>query len=327
MEKRPYRIHRMKLLFTDGPLFYACFNLRLFLLLLFHKSDLLLSNDLDTLLPNYLVSKIKGKPLIYDSHEYFTEVPELVSRKGVQKIWKRIEKWIFPKLIHVITVNESIADLYENEYGIRPVVVRNIPSTQSKYIYKSRAELSLPENKKILILQGSGINIQRGAEEMVEAMQYINNAVLLIVGGGDVVEKLKLMVSDLSLKDKVIFRSKLPYEQLINLTYQADLGLTLDKDTNLNYRYSLPNKLFDYIQAGTPVIASPLVEIKKIVEQFDIGDFIPDHNPKQIADKVNTVLSDKELIARWEKNIIFAASQLTWENEEQVLKKIFIQYV
>jgi glycosyltransferase involved in cell wall biosynthesis len=327
MEKRPYKIHRMKLLFTHGPLFYMCFNLRLFFLLLFHKSDLLLSNDLDTLLPNYLVSKIKGKPLIYDSHEYFTEVPELVNRKGVQKIWKRIEKWIFPKLVHVITVNESIADLYENEYGIRPVVVRNIPSTKTNYNYKSRAKLGLPENKSILILQGSGINIQRGAEEMVEAMQYINNAVLLIVGGGDVVEKLKLRVSDSSLSEKVIFRPKLPYDQLINLTYQADLGLTLDKDTNLNYRYSLPNKLFDYIQAGTPVIASPLVEIKKIIEQYDIGDFIPDHDPKKIADKVNTVLNDKELIARWEKNINFAASQLTWENEEQVLKKIFAQYV
>lgn len=327
MDQRPYRCHRMHLIFTKGPLFYACFNVRLFFFLLFHKANLFFSNDLDTLPANFLVSRLKRKPLIYDSHEYFTEVPELVNRKNVQKVWKQIEQWIFPRLNYVITVNESIADLYENEYGLRPVVVRNIPTALKVKQYKPRDELGLPSDKSILILQGSGINIQRGAEEMVEAMQFIENAVLLIVGGGDVIGILKQMVQNFHLDEKVIFKPKLPYDELINLTHLADLGLTLDKDTNLNYRYSLPNKLFDYISAGTPVIASPLVEVKKVIEQYDIGDFIPGHDPKQIADKINAVLGDKELIARWKKNINFASSQLAWKSEEQVLKKIFAQYV
>jgi len=317
----------MKLLFTQGLFFYASYNLRLFFFLLFHKTDLLFSNDLDTLPANYLVSKIKNKPLIYDSHEYFTEVPELINRKGVQKVWKQIEKWIFPRLNFVITVNESIADLYENEYGIRPVVVRNIPSINIDGFQKSRTDLGLPTNKNILILQGSGINIQRGAEEMVEAMQFIENAVLLIVGGGDVIGKLKQIVNDYKLDEKVIIKPKLPYSELMKITHLADIGLTLDKDTNLNYRYSLPNKFFDYIHAGIPVISSPLVELKKIIEQYNIGDFIPNHDPRQIAEKINTILQDKELIARWKKNVNFAASKLIWENEEQVLKKIFTQYV
>jgi glycosyltransferase involved in cell wall biosynthesis len=327
MDERSYITHRMILLFEKGPLFYTCFNIRLFFFLLFRRSDLLFSNDLDTLLPNYLISKLKNKPLVYDSHEYFTEVPELVNRKRIQSIWKRIERWIFPKLINVITVNDSIAALFEEQYGVRPVVVRNIAKHKPYDSVKTRNELGLPTHKKILILQGAGINIQRGAEEMVEAMQYIEDALLLIVGGGDVIATLKEHVNELKLQEKIIFMPKQPYENLFNLTYNADIGLTLDKDTNINYRFSLPNKLFDYIQAGIPVIASPLVEVKKIIEQYEIGDFIPNHDPKEIANKINEVLANQELIAKWKKNVNFAASQLNWESEEYNLKKIFAQYV
>jgi len=327
IDNRPYKTKRMWLLFSKGPLFYAEFNKRLFLLLLFRKADLLVSNDLDTLLPNYLASKIKGIPLVYDSHEYFTEVPELVNRKRVQRIWKGIEKRIFPKLKHVITVNDSIADLYEKAYGIRPKVVRNIPPKNKVSVTKTWKELGLPADKFILILQGSGINIDRGTEEMVEAMPYIRNAVLLIVGGGDVIDLLKRKVDELSINDSVIFKPKQHYRELMQYTSSADIGLTLDKDTNLNYRFSLPNKLFDYIHAGIPVLASPLPEIKNIIEQYKIGDFIPSHDPKMIARKVNEIIENKAIIADWKKNLNLAVQDLSWETEERVLKQVYEKYV
>jgi glycosyltransferase involved in cell wall biosynthesis len=327
MDKRPYKTHRMRLLFEKGPFFYACYNFRLFFLLLFQKVDLLVSNDLDTLMPNYLVSKIKGIPIVYDSHEYFTEVPELVGRKRTQNIWRKIEGWIVPNLKTMITVNDSIAWLFEDKYGIKPKVVRNISLKFNKTTKQSRKSLGLPDDKYILILQGSGINIDRGGEEMVEAMQYIDQAILLIVGGGDVIGILKKKVAELGLTGKVVFKPKQAYEQLVQFTRIADLGLTLDKDTNINYRYSLPNKLFDYIQAGIPVLASPLPEIMKIISTYDIGDFIPGHDPKAIAQKVNEILANQELMLKWKKNVTFAASQLSWENEEQQLIKIYDQYV
>jgi len=328
MDDRPYRSLRMKLFFTKGPCFYAAFNIRLFFLLLFKKADLLVANDLDTLLPNYLVSKIKNIPLVYDSHEYFTEVPELVNRKGVQKIWKSIERRIFPKLKDVITVNDSIAGLYEKEYGLRPKVVRNIPPARKITVTKTRTELGLPEDKFILILQGSGINVDRGTEEMVEAMPLITEeAVLLIVGSGDVIDILKSKVEQLQLSGRVIFQPKQPYQELMQYTANADLGLTLDKDTNLNYRYSLPNKLFDYIHAGIPVLASSLPEIEKIIKQYNIGDFIPSHNPVSIAAKVNEIIENKALMSDWRKNINFAARDLSWEKEEQILKQVYSKYV
>lgn len=326
MDKRPYKSHRMRLLFKKGPLFYGEYNKRLFLYLLFHKSDLLVSNDLDTLLPNYLIHKLKGIPIVYDSHEYFTQVPELVSRPRVQAVWKKIESWIFPKLKDVFTVNDSIADLFESDYGIRPRVVRNIPMKRDNIKPATRAQLGLSVDKKILIIQGSGINIQRGSEEMLEAMKYIDNAVLLIVGGGDVIDTLKEMAKHPELKDKVIFRPKQTYQKLMQYTASADLGLTLDKDTNLNYRFSLPNKLFDYIHAGIPVLATPLPEIKKIIEEYDIGDFIPSHKPKEIAEKVNQILADQTLMQKWKKNITFAAENLTWQNEEKELREVYKKY-
>ncbi len=327
MDSRPYGHHRMKLLFTKGPLFYAEFNIRLFLFLLFHRFDLLTANDLDTLLPNYLMSKIKRKPLVYDSHEYFTEVPELVNRPGVQKVWKRIEKWIFPKLKNVFTVNESIANLFEEAYDIRPKVVRNIPFKKKLTADKTRKDLGLPEDKFILILQGSGINIHRGSEEMVEAMKYLDDALLLIVGGGDVIEKLKEIAQQPDINSKVIFKPRQPYNNLMQYTVNADLGLTLDKDTNLNYRYSLPNKIFDYIQAGIPVLASDLPEIRKIITTYEIGNFIPSHNPVEISQKVKEIMNNEAQLNKWKRNLIFAADDLTWEKESEIIKQVYSKYV
>lgn len=316
----------MNILFEKGPFFYACFNFRLLFYLIFKKTDLLFSNDLDTLMPNYLVHKLRGIPLVYDSHEYFTEVPELVNRKRVQSVWKMIEKNIFPKLNEVITVNESIASLYEKQYGVRPKVVRNISMKPENVRKPSRKELGLPEDKFLLVLQGSGINIDRGAEEMVESMQFIEKAVLLIIGSGDVIEKLKMQVEKLGLQEKIVFIPKLEYSKLLEFTACADIGLTLDKDTNLNYRYSLPNKLFDYIHSGIPVLASPLPEIKKIIDQYDIGDFIPNHNPENIALKVNEILENQHIMEKWKKNCTFASSQLTWQKESEKLQLILAKY-
>ncbi len=326
LETRPYDCLRMRLFFTSGPLFYACFNLRLFFRLLAVKADLLVANDLDTLLPNFLVHKILKLPLIYDTHEIFTAVPELADRPIKRKIWEQLERCIFPKLKHVITVNQSIAGFYESKYGKSILVVRNIPGQFYEYHYISRSEIGVPDSCRILILQGAGINIDRGAEEAVEAMEWVENAILLIVGGGDAIPFLKKKVAGKPLSLKVRFIGKQPPSLLAAYTRLADLALTIDKDTNLNYHYSLPNKLFDYIQAGVPVLASPLPEIKRIVEMYDIGDFIENHDPGHIASRINTILDCHELLNRWKQNTIRASAELTWDNEKQPLKKLFEFY-
>lgn len=319
----PFKIKRFRMVFNRGALFYACFNFRLFFYLLFRKIDLLLANDLDTLPANYLVSRIKRIPLVYDSHEYFTGVPELQNRKIVKGIWKWIEKRIFPNLKYIYTVSQSIADLYKEEYNREVKVVRNLSPGWKPVNKPYRSELGISEGKRILVLQGSGINIERGAEEAVEAMLYVENAILLIIGEGDVIDQLKKSVDQMDLSGMILFINKMPYAKLLEYTSLGDVGLTLDKDTNLNYRYSLPNKLFDYIQARVPVLASKLVEVEKIIRNYEIGELIDSHEPKHIAEKLNFMLDSEDKRREWKKNLEQAAEELCWENEEGKLIEIF----
>lgn len=324
MEQRPYRTKRMKMWWHAGAKFYAFFNLRLFFFLLFRKADVLVSNDLDTLLANRWAKRFKKAKLVYDSHEYFTEVPELVARPKVQAYWKKIERKCMPAVDAMYTVNNSIAGMYADEYKREVKVVRNLPMQHASFVVKSREELGLPTDRKIILLQGAWINVDRGGEEAVAAMQHVENALLLIAGGGDVIDDLKAEVDRLNLSDKVLFKPKMPYLELRQYTANADIGLSLDKDTNINYRFSLPNKLFDYIHAGTAVLASDLVEVKRIVEDHQVGRIAPGHDPVKLAEVLTQMLSNEEQLMQWKANAKKAAEVLTWENEEAVLRSIYL---
>lgn len=320
--ERPYRTKRMRLLFRKGALFYSEYNLRLFFLLLFSKRSLIVANDLDTLLASFLASRMRGGVIVYDSHEFFTEVPELAGR-AVRKVWLAIERWIFPKLEHVITVNDSIADAYFERYGRRPTVVRNIPMPRDLGPLPTRSELGIPTDRAILILQGSGINVQRGAEEAVLAMLGLPQCHLLLVGGGDAWPVLERMVVDRSLADRVSMLPRMPYEAMMAYTRNADLGLSLDKDTNLNYRFSLPNKLFDYFRAGIPALVTDLPEVAGVVRRFDAGIVIPDPDPDRIVEAVRAWMADSERREALRRNATFAAASLDGQHEQEALLALF----
>ena len=322
-DRVPFRTFRFRMIFHKEFLFYTFFSLRLFFFLLFHKYDLYVSNDLDTLLPNYLVSRLKRKPLVYDSHEYFTGVPELEGRTFVKWVWKTIERMIFPHLKYVMTVSDSIALLYEKEYGIRPLTVRNCSPSSKDIKGFSRENFGIRSGDLLLILQGGGINIDRGGEELIEAIKVIEGVILIIAGRGDVMHNLKQKVFSLNITEKVKFFDMMPWNELMRYTKTADAGLCIDKDTNLNYRFSLPNKLFDYISAGIPVIAGNLQEITAVIKKYDLGLIIPEISPEEISDAIKRLKKNPDLLNRLKKNAINAFVDLSWEKESEKVREFY----
>jgi len=321
---RAYHTHRMRLLFRKNWIFYAEYNLRLFFYLLFKKCDVLIANDLDTLLPNTLVSRLRRKRLVYDSHEYFCGELSVLSNPKALKVWKAIEHYCFPKLKTVITVSQSIVDQYEQEYGIRAHLVRNIPPAGTPPLTCTKVDLGMPADKFNLIIQGNGLNEGRGCEESILAMQQLPDAHLFIIGGGTIIPKLHQMVAELQLGDRVTIVPRQTQEKLFQYTALADAGLAMDHDVGPNAQYSLPNKIFEYIKAGIPQIVSNLPERSRIVRQYQIG-LVPDTiSPEAIAIAVKKLQQDSSLYNQCKENCRLAAQDLTWENEERVLHEIYV---
>ncbi|MGD0581407.1 MAG: glycosyltransferase [Bacteroidales bacterium] len=318
-----FRTRRFRMIFRKGFLFYMFFNIRLFFYLLFHRSDLLVSNDLDTLLPGFLISKIKRVKLVYDSHEYFTGVPELQNRPFVKGVWSTIERSVFPRLKHVMTVSDSIADQYMMEYGIRPLTVRNCSPGSGSLAGYSRKELGIDPGKLLLVLQGGGINIDRGGEELIRAMSKVGNAFLFIIGSGDVLPLLKNMVNSEGLAEKMKFFPKMPWQEMMRYTKSADAGFSLDKNTNINYRFSLPNKLFDYISAGIPVVAGDLPEVTRIITDHSCGIVIPEISPDEIIQAIRLLDENRDLLKILKQNSRDAAEVLNWEKESVKVREFY----
>ncbi len=309
--QRPYSTRRFRLLFNHGSLFYAFFNIRLFIFLLFSKFDIVLSNDLDTLPACTLAKIIKKKKLVYDSHELFTEVPELINRAKVKSIWEWIEQKCIPKVSRFYTVAQPIADIYAEKYQIPVQVVRNVP------YYRENKDVN-KFDKPTLIYQGA-LNKGRGLELMIETMAFLPGFQLIICGSGYMEKKLQKQV-ELNSIPNVEFTGHKDFEELKKLTPKAHIGLSWEENLGKNYYYALPNKLFDYIQARIPALVSALPSMEKIVTEYQVGEVLKNRKPEKIANQIKE-LYDKQYT--FEERLHIAAGELCWENEQHKLIEIF----
>lgn len=318
MEKRSYPVRRLHLWFETQAVFYAELNIRFFFFLLFKSVDLIVANDLDTLLSGYLVSKIRGKRLVYDSHEYFTEVPELQKNHFARKAWLMIERWILPKLRDAITVNQAIADIYNKQYGIQMIAVRNVPSQR---VPLATPFLHLKSDKKVVLYQGA-LNRGRGLEWVIDAMPLLDKVVLWVCGDGYLMDDIKQRVMDSNVTDRVLFLGKIDIEHLEHYTRCADLGLCLLSNEGQNYYLSSPNRLFDFMRVGVPVLATDFPEIRRVVDKYHTGELIDHYEPEFIAQTIRRMLREWPNLPDRAQRFRDAVEEFCWENEELRLMEV-----
>ncbi len=308
---------RLNCFFESGKLFYAEYNFRLFFYLFFLHFDLVCGIDLDSLLPAYLASRLKGKICVYDAHEYFTELPEVVGRPFTKKVWSVLARAIIPRLNYCYTVCSSLAEIFEKEYGPKFTVVRNVPFAEA--VINNNSSTKQP---KILLYQGA-LNDGRGIEQLLEAMQSIEGVELWLAGEGDLSEKLRSMVKKLKLESKVKFLGYLFPDQLKDITRQAHVGLNLLENKGLNYYYSLANKAFDYVQAEIPSINMDFPEYQKLNQEFQVSILVPDLKVETIRTHINQLIEQEELYQTLQANTRLAKLKWCWENERKVLIEFY----
>jgi len=311
---RNYPTKRFQLFFKTGFLFYAEYNLKLFLYLLCTRKDILVANDLDTLLPNYLVGKFQRKKVVFDSHELFSEIPELIYRPNVKKIWTSLESWLIPNLKNKYTVCNSIRDFYKEKYDTNFETIKNLPN--KKDLIKGHFPFETNE-KKVILYQGA-INVGRGLEVLIEAMSFLEEHLLVIIGDGDIYEDLTKRVLMQNLNRKVFLLGRIAPKELQYLTPLANLGISLEEDLGLNYRFALPNKIFDYIQGEVPILVSNLPEMKAVVLRHKVGEVVQDRDPKKLSNQIRKIL-EKDFT----EELKLAKTVLTWEQQEEKLLAIF----
>ena len=309
---------RIHLFAKKGPLFYIEYNIRLFLYLLFQPADLICAIDLDTILPCYFASKLKGTKRVYDAHEYFTEQKEIVSRPIIYKIWMAIEKFSVPKFKDGYTVNNWIAAAFEKRYGVHYRTIRNLPV---KYPLES-----LPKKDKFILYQGA-VNEGRCFETLIPAMKNVN-CKLAIYGNGNFVNQSLSIIKTNLLTNKVSIEPAIPPAELRMITPTAYIGLTLFDQTGLNQYHSLANRFFDYIMAGIPQLCVDYPEYRAINAVYEVAYLIPNTESETIAAALNKLLDDNVLYQRLQLNCQKASEVLHWEKEQQGLidfyKHLFI---
>lgn len=313
LRKEKFDQKRLRCWFNKGKWFYVEYNLRLLLFLLSRKMDAICAIDLDTIIPCLKISKWKKIPRVYDAHELFTELKEVVRRPSIKKKWSRIEKWAVPQFRFGYTVSESIAGEFNTRYEVNYKVIRNV----------SRLRESTPVQpvEKFILYQGA-VNEARAFEYLIPALQWVN-CKLVVCGDGNFMPQLKELINEYGLKDKVELRGMLPPDELWSIAQQATMGIAVAENEGLNQYLALPNKFFDYIHAGLPQVTMNFPEYQKINTRFEVAVLIDDLSPKRIAAAINNLLSDDVLYMRLKQNCLLARHELNWQNEEKKLLSFY----
>lgn len=309
-----YRQKRLFCLIRKGPVFYALYNLKLLFILLFSRCDIYAAVDLDTILPNRMAAVLKRKKLVFDAHEYFTEVPELSNRKFVRWIWEKIGRICVPGADLCYTVSQSLARELGARYNKDFHVIMNAP------LLASMPQSDSAERPVTLIYQGH-INPGRGLGEAVMAIEG-TDANLLIAGDGPLRGRLEKLVSDKGVEKRVTITGMLDRTILEAETRRASIGLNMLDARSRSYYLSLSNKFFNYIHAGIPQICADFPEYREINSRWEVA-VLCGYSVKDLRTAIELLSADREYYELLRRNCAIAADNLNWKIEEKKLTALF----
>jgi glycosyltransferase involved in cell wall biosynthesis len=313
LQQKPYAQKRLRCFFNKRFLFYGEYNLRLFFFLLTKKMDAICAIDLDTILPCYFVSVLRRKKRIYDAHELFCEMKEVVSRPHVYKIWKKIEKFSVPRFANGYTVNSFIRDILKEEYKVNYEVIRNVP------VLEKKIAPTKPEN---FVLYQGAVNEGRSFETLIPAFQWIN-VPFVIYGDGNFMAQAKTLIKEHKLEEKVFLKGKADPAELKKLTPRALLGITIFENKGQSNYYSLANRFFDYMQAGVPQLCVDYPAYKEINDEYKVAVLTGDLSSKSLAEKINAIVRNENLLNELRQNCERASEKFNWQAEEKILFQFY----
>lgn len=309
-----FQTNRLYCFFLKGPGFYIEYNIRLFFFLLFTKADIICAIDLDTILPCYLASTILSKKRVYDAHEFFTEQKEVLRRPTIKSIWESIESFALPRFKNGYTVNSELAKLFAEKYGVKYEIIRNI-----SFSYPLE---NIDNQQNIFILYQGAVNEGRCFEQLIPAMKWVN-ATLIIAGDGNFMNQTKKLIQFYKLENKITLLGLVEPKELKKLSQQAYIGLTLFEPNGINQYYSLANRFFDYMLAGTPQVCVNYPLYQEINNLYNFALLIPDTHPLTIGDALNKLLQDNVLYGGLRQNCLEARKELNWQNESKKLVEFY----
>ncbi len=299
--------------FTSGIAFYLEFNVRATFKLLQWRMPTIYAVDLDTLLASRLAQLITKSRLIFDAHEYFSEVPELSGKPVKKWIWSSIGKSCLSENIHCITVNTSLQTILSEKYSVDFEVVRNVPEANQ---FGNQTQI---KDQKQLVYLGA-VNVGRGVELLCQAIQTLDERYSLkVIGDGD---NLASLVNSYGGHSRILFTGYVSPEHIGNEMKDAWLAFNLLEANSLNYYYSLTNKYFDYMHAGLPSVHMEFPEYSYLNEQYQMSYLAKTYSVSAIQDAI-TYFETGENYKNAQEACSQAAQNFTWEKEKIKLQKLF----
>ncbi len=323
-----YKIIRLKRRDRLGrTLRLLIFWLRIVCITMVKRPAVLYVHDFFLPFPGWIGAKLSGAKLVYDAHELI--IPDKNGNlNSSEKLFYQLEKRTVNKCDLIIAANPERAIMMKEHYHLKkdPISVRNIPPPAKKkfsdeHIFKKYPLLKKRVNDIRIVYMGD-INIERGLSVLIDAIYLLPvQYQLLFVGKGPDIDKIKNIASK-DISGRIIVIGGVAHEEVHDVIRQADIGYLTYSMTGLNNIYCSPNKIFEYPQAGLPIISTCQPTTQQIFSKFRIGELVGCNHEnvtaKTIADAITKIADNyNEYILMIEPFL----EHYTWESQALILKE------